>query len=92
MIWVLAGLGGLTSLAGAVLLYLAAPKQRVLPKAVRPRRGLAAAGWLLQALALACFLKISGAATAVFIWVTLAMTFWSVLPLATAWRDPAGRK
>ncbi len=92
MIGFLAGLGGAASLAGAVLLYLAAPKQRVLPRMIRPRRGLAVAGWALQIVALVCFLQISGAATAVFIWITLAMTFWSLLPLTTAWRDQGGRK
>jgi hypothetical protein len=81
----IASLGGAAALAGAVLLYLASPNQRAATwRGARPR--LALAGAAAELAALACFLLVAGPATAVFIWLTAAMLFWSVGPLLTAWR------
>ncbi len=76
--------GGMLTLAGTILLYLASPHQRL---AARPPRGraLADAGVCALLGALALLLGVAGTATAVFVWLTLAMALWSIVPLAAAW-------
>jgi hypothetical protein len=76
--------GGGLALAGATLVYLAAPNQR-LAVALLSRRTLAGGGLLTLLIALALLLGVAGPTTAVFIWMTLAMTVWSIVPLAAAW-------
>lgn len=79
------------ALAGAMALYAAAPHQRLLPKAL-PRAG-AAAGIAALAGSLALLLTISGPAAAVFVWITAAMTVWSIAPILVAWlKRPKGER
>lgn len=78
-------LAGLLAVAGALLLYAAAPAQR-LTAGPLPRRALALSGITALIAALALLLSLAGPATAVFILFTLAMTIWSIVPLAAAWR------
>ena len=77
--------GGLAAAAGASLLYLASPNQQATRRRP-PRRRLAATGAAAEGLALICFLQVAGPATAVFIWMTVAMLVWSIVPLLAAWR------
>ncbi len=84
----IAGLGALMAVAGGLLLYLASPNQRLTERRIA-RRPAALAGMIAELAALACFLAVAGPATAVFIWLTAAMTLWSIAPLATFRR---GRK
>lgn len=82
---------GILVIAGALLLYAAAPHQRLLSRA-RPRRMLLVGGGLSLSAALLLLLAIAGPATAVFILLTLAMLVWSIVPLAVAWwRRPRKR-
>lgn len=83
-----AATGGLLALAGAFLLYAGARHQQV--RRARGRHGalLAAGGWCLAA-ALPLLLTWASTATAVFIWVTLAMLVCSVVPIVAAWRRNA---
>jgi hypothetical protein len=87
----LAGLGTACALAGGGLLYLASPHQRATARAL-PRRPLLATGAGAQLVALAAFLGAAGPAAAVFIWITAAMTVWSIAPLATVWRRRGTRR
>lgn len=86
---VLAILAGLLACVGAVLLYLASPNQRWTGAAV-PGRRLAVGGAGTLVLSLALLLGLAGPATAIFIWMALAMTMWSIVPLAVAWRRRRG--
>lgn len=78
-------IGVLAGLVGAALLYLGAPHQRVLVRKGSDRR-LLLAGTMAEAISLAAFLMVAGPATAVFIWLTLAMLVWSTAPLLTVGR------
>lgn len=69
---------------GAVLLYLASPNQQLARKPMRGRI-LAGLGGIALIGALALLLGVSGPATAIFVWMTLAMLVWSVVPLGVAW-------
>lgn len=82
----LALLATIAAFAGAILLYLAAPNQRVTPRTTA-RKDLLLAGLIAEIVALVAFLVVAGPATAVFIWLTLAMLAWSTLPMLTVWRD-----
>lgn len=66
-------------LLGALLLYLAAPNQRL------PRRALGISGALALAIGLALVLTAAGPATSVYIAFTLAISVWTLVPLAVAW-------
>lgn len=77
----------------ALLFYLASPHQLWGTLSVRPR----ILGWIAAALliaGIALLLQWSGRATTIFIAMTLAMTVWSVIPLALAWWRgvPEGKK
>ena len=74
---------GLLVCAGTILLYMAAPTQKLAAKPL-PRPCLVG-GWLALLLALAPLLAIMGPATAVFTWMTGAMLVWSVVPVAARW-------
>ena len=84
-------LGVASGVTGAVLLYLASPNQRVTRRRTA-RKDLALAGVGAEAVSLAAFLAAAGPATAVFIWMTLAMLAWSIAPLLTVWRDAKGAR
>ena len=82
--------GGVLTLTGTILLYLASPQQRLAARTPRGRT-LAGGGTLALLGALLLLLGVAGPATAVFIWLTLAMALWSIVPLAAAWaRRPRG--
>lgn len=92
MIAAVAVSAGLLVCVGAILLYLASPNQRWTGRPLAPRP-LAGAGALALLVSLALLLGIAGPATAIFIWITLATTVWSLVPLAIAWlRRPAGEQ
>lgn len=76
--------GLFATLAGTIALYGAAPHQKLLPRRPRP------APWLWSGIAgcglgLALLLGWAGPATAIFMWLTTAMTSWSLVPLLCAW-------
>ena len=77
------GLATTLIFAGATLLYLAAPTQKLAPRRLGRRYILA--GWLVLVLAFSPLLAATGPATAVFTWITGAMLAWSLVPLAVAW-------
>lgn len=72
-------------LIGALLVYAGARHQRLLSdRGPRPRLR-----WLGSALLVAAFPIILGGlsvSVALFVWVAVAMTFWSIAPLIVAWR------
>jgi len=81
-------LGGLSVCLAAMLLYLAAPHQQMGRLPFPPRL----AGWSGVALLIvgtALLLGWAGAATAIFIVLTLVMTIWSIVPVIIAWRRGA---
>lgn len=85
--------GGLCVAVAAVLLYLAAPHQKWGALPFRP----ALAGWgglVLLVAGTALILGWAGSGTSIFIMMTIAMTVWSVVPLAIAWwrGAPEGKK
>ena len=77
--------GALAMLLGAGVLYLASPHQCATSKPL-PARALRWAGWVALVAGQALLLTWAGPATALFIGFTLAMTVWSIVPLAAAWR------
>lgn len=82
--------GGMGVMVAALLLYLASPNQRMLLRPL-PRRTVGWTGTAFLVAAIAVLLASAGPATALFIAFTLAMSFWSVVPLAVAWwRRPRG--
>ena len=85
-------IAGLLVCAGTILVYMAAPTQKLAAKPL-PRPCLVG-GWLALLLALAPLLAIMGPATAVFTWMTGAMLVWSFAPLAVAWwrGPPKGKR
>ncbi|TDW65404.1 hypothetical protein EDF57_103588 [Novosphingobium sp. PhB55] len=90
---ILALAGGLFAVLASMLLYLASANQRWGDLPFPPRL----AGWsglAFMVTATVMMLRWAGAATAIFIVATLAMTVWSVVPLAIAWwrHEPEGRK
>lgn len=85
----IAAWGMILAVAGASLLYLASPNQRAIARAL-PGKSLAAGGGVLLVGGLALLLQWAGPATAVFIWLTLAMLVWSVAPPLAAWLRRAG--
>lgn len=80
----IAALGASLSLLGGLLLYLASPNQRATARRL-PRKPLAWCGTLLFVAGLAFLLGWAGPATAVFIWMTLAMLVWTITPPLAAW-------
>lgn len=68
---------------GALILYLAAPHQK-LRREPLPKQPALVAGGLLLVASLALYLQVAGPATSVFILFTLLMTLWSVPPLGFA--------
>ena len=87
---VIAIAAGLCLTLGAVLLYLASPNQRWLaaPLGTAGRWG----GWAALAVGQLLLWRIMGVATAIFTSLTLLMLWWSVVPLAVAWRRGEIRK
>lgn len=76
--------GGCLILLGSALLYLASPNQRLGSLPLAPRlAGWGGAAFLIVGASL--ILGWAGAATTIFIAMTLVMTAWSILPLAVAW-------
>lgn len=75
--------GGVLVLAGALALYAAAPNQLLLKRRAGKLAGYAGLAVLLAGLAV--LLSWAGPGTAVFIFLTLAMLAWTVVPLAAAW-------
>lgn len=81
-LWIVASL--LLTLAGSTLLYAGARNQRLIAAGeARPALRWSGAAMLLCSLSL--MLGWFGPATAVFVWMTLAMLVWTLLPLAAAW-------
>ncbi|HWJ70557.1 MAG TPA: hypothetical protein VNS79_10975 [Sphingobium sp.] len=76
--------GGALTLGGAVLLYLASPNQQ-LAAGFERRRLSGSLGAIMLAGGLLLLFGVAGPATAVFIWFTLAMAVWSLVPLTAAW-------
>lgn len=77
-------------IVAATMLYLASPNQKL--AVISARRPL---GWIGVALMTAGLLLVAGwagPATSVFIALTAAMTIWSIVPLAVAWRRGGGGK
>lgn len=68
---------------GAFLLYAGSPNQRLSARGRRPLLLALGAAGLLMALPL--LLGWFGPATAVFVWMTVAMLVWSIVPLGVAW-------
>lgn len=90
---ILALAGGLLAVLASGLLYLASPNQRWGDLPFPPRlAGWGGVAFLLAGTAL--MLRWAGPATAIFIVTTLAMTVWSVVPIAVAWwrRGAEGKK
>lgn len=79
--WAITGV--LLTALGAALLYAGAPHQQVTRTGRRPAWLICGAAALLAGLP--ALLVFFGPATAVFVWLTMAMLVWSVLPLAVAW-------
>lgn len=77
-------LGVVLSASGAALLYAGAPHQQVTRSGRRPMLLIGGGAALL--VSLPALLAFFGPATAVFVWLTMTMLVWSVLPLAVAWR------
>ncbi|MCF4164792.1 hypothetical protein L2U69_03955 [Zavarzinia compransoris] len=77
-------LGGLLTVLGALCLYAAAPAQKMLP-APAGWRGAVLGGTGLGA-ALGVLMAAMGPAGAIYTAVTVAMTVWSLAPLALAFR------
>lgn len=75
--------GTALTVAGALLLYLAAPHQKIATRAWGSRAMLA--GGVALPAGLVLLLTVMGPASAVFAWMTGAMFVWSVVPLAAAW-------
>lgn len=80
----LAILGMVLTIVGATLLYAGAPHQQLTSAGRQP--ALIVAGALATLLGLPPLLTFFGPAAAVFVWLTLAMLVWSVVPIAVAWR------
>lgn len=79
-----ASLGVLLTALGAALAYAGAPHQQVTRTGRHPGRLICGAAAI--AAGLPALLAYFGPAAAVFVWLTVAMLVWSVLPLAVAWR------
>lgn len=67
--------------AAAVLVYLASPNQRLLPRAWPPARSLASAA-AAAAVSLILLMNVVAPATAVFVLALCWMLIWSTLPIA----------
>ena len=80
----IAVLGSAATLVGAILLYLASPNQRATTRKL-PGRPIALLGLIALVGGLLLLLAWAGPATAVFIWLTLAMLVWSMVPAVAAW-------
>mgnify|MGYP001005085080 CR=1 FL=1 len=76
----------LAGIAGAWLLYLAAPQQQWRSRGPWPARGLPWAGLLCASLSLGLLLAAMAVTEAVFAWLTLLMLVWSAAPFLGAWR------
>ncbi len=76
--------GGLIVLISSLLLYLAAPHQKLL-QGSSLSRPIAWAGLVGLIVGTALLMRWAGSATSIFIAMTVAMAFWSVIPLAIAW-------
>lgn len=74
----------IAALVGGGLLYLASPNQKWREHPLAGRWAVWSGGALL-ALSLVLLWQVAGTASAIFIFVTLLMAAWSILPLAFAW-------
>lgn len=84
----IAVLGALLAVAGALVLYAAyRPRGHGKPEARPVAR---VAGWLLVVGSLAALLTHFGPGTAVFVHLLLLMLAWTLAPLILAWARPAG--
>ena len=79
-----AALGFVLTVIGSSLLYAGAPNQRLTDGGRRPL--LLMIGASAQVLALPVLLAYFGGVASVFIWMTMPMLIWSIMPLAVAWR------
>jgi hypothetical protein len=77
-------LGHALAILGAILLYLASDNQRLLRRHA-PRRVFAIAGFAAEVTSLVTLFQVFGPATAVFVWITITMTIWSIVPLMSVW-------
>ncbi|MFV0643596.1 MAG: hypothetical protein ACK5NN_03720 [Sphingomonadaceae bacterium] len=69
---------------GALVVYLSAPKQGILPNPL-PKSSATIAGVILLISSLAILLTLLGVATALFAWLTGLMLVWTVAPLGLVW-------
>lgn len=84
MIAFYATLAGIAATAGASLLYLASPNQRLRAHRLTGRWP-QMLGWGLILCALLLLWQFAGSASGIFILFTLLMAIWSLPPLAIAW-------
>lgn len=81
------GISGMAiAMLSGILLYLASPNQLLWDRQL-PSRLLALSGTIFASASLVLLLQWAGAATAIFILVTLVMLVWTFVPLAAAWRQ-----
>lgn len=80
----MAVIGALLTMIGAFLLYGGADNQRLSARGGR-RPAFRIAGGAAFVLALPFLFGGLGPATAIFMWLILAMLIWSIVPLALAW-------
>ncbi|GFE95645.1 MAG: hypothetical protein ABF558_02495 [Gluconobacter sp.] len=80
------GIAMVLGAGGAVLLYMASPAQQLCTR--RPAfRGCVVSGCVMLSISLLVLLATQGSGTAVFEFLTLLMSVWSLVPLAAAvWR------
>lgn len=74
----------LFTLLGALFLYLVAPQQKLLQQTCAPWTGWA--GLLMTGVSLVFLLQVFGAATAVFVQLTVLMLLWSTVPVWVAYQ------
>lgn len=79
------------AIAGAVLIYLGAPNQRLLIRALPPRPALATGAAACFA-SLILFLQVMGGAASFFVLLVLLMFVWTSLPFAALLRRRPGTK
>lgn len=80
------GISGMAvAMLSGIVLYLASPNQLLWDRQL-PSRLLTLTGTIFASASLVLLLQWAGAATAIFILVTLVMFVWTFVPLAAAWR------
>lgn len=70
--------------AGASLVYAGSRNQVLIP-AHSAHNGLRLAGFIALIISLVIMLQWFGPAAAAFIWLTVAMLIWSIVPFAAVW-------